>query len=74
MLILSRKKDESILIGSDIEISIISVQGDQVKIGINAPKEIDVFRKELFDDTKNENREASEITLNLQQIIGELEK
>ena len=69
MLILSRKKDESILIGSDIEVTVIAVQGDQVKLGINAPKKVDVYRKELFEEIQNENVEASEITLNLSDLL-----
>ena len=55
MLILSRKKDESILIGSDIEVTVIAVQGDQVKLGIKAPKKVDVYRRELFEEIQNEN-------------------
>lgn len=69
MLILSRKKDESILIGSDIEVTVIAVQGDQVKLGIKAPKKVDVYRKELFEEIQNENVEASEITLNLSDLL-----
>ena len=69
MLILSRKKDESILIGSDIEVTVIAVQGDQVKLGIKAPKKVDVYRKELFEEIQNENVEASEITLNLSELL-----
>ena len=69
MLILSRKKDESILIGSDIEVTVIAVQGDQVKLGIKAPKKVDVYWKELFEDIQNENVEASEITLNLSELL-----
>lgn len=70
MLILSRKKDESILVGSDIEITVISVQGDQVKLGIKAPKQVDVYRKELFEEIQHENVEASEITVNIGELIN----
>ena len=70
MLILSRKKDESILIGSDIEITVVSVQGDQVKLGIKAPKQVDVYRKELFEEIQHENKEAAEITVNIGQLIN----
>ena len=70
MLILSRKKDESILIGSDIEITVVSVQGDQVKLGIKAPKQVDVYRKELFEEIQHENKEAAEITINIGQLIN----
>lgn len=69
MLILSRKKDESILIGSDIEVTVIAVQGDQVKLGIKAPKKVDVYRKELFEEIQNENVEAAEITVNMSELL-----
>ena len=69
MLILSRKKDESILIGSDIEITVVSVQGDQVKLGIKAPKQVDVYRKELFEEIQHENKEAAEITVNIGALL-----
>lgn len=69
MLILSRKKDESILIGSDIEVTVIAVQGDQVKLGIKAPKKVDVYRKELFEEIQNENVEAAEITVNISDLL-----
>ena len=69
MLILSRKKEESILIGSEIEITVIAVQGDHVKLGIKAPKHIDVYRKELFEETKKENVEASELTINMNEFM-----
>lgn len=59
MLILSRKKGESIQIGDGIEVRIVAVQGDQVKIGIDAPKHVDVFRKEIYDQIQGENKQAT---------------
>lgn len=61
MLILSRKTDEKIKIGDNITITIIEVRGDQVKVGVEAPKEVKVFRQEVFNAIKNENKTASEI-------------
>ena len=58
MLILARKIDEKIKIGNDITITIISVQGDQVKIGVEAPKNVKVFRQEVFDAIQEENKAA----------------
>ena len=60
MLILSRKINEKIMIGDDISISIIEIKGEQVRIGVDAPKAIKVFRQEVFDAIKAENRAAAE--------------
>jgi carbon storage regulator len=57
MLIITRKLQESFVIGDGIEIFILDVQNDKVKIGINAPKEVSILRKELYD-TQNSNQEA----------------
>ena len=59
MLILSRKVDEKIKIGDNITITLIEVRGDQVKIGVEAPKNVKVFRQELFNAIQTENREAA---------------
>ncbi|MCF6093420.1 carbon storage regulator CsrA [Microaerobacter geothermalis] len=58
MLVLTRKSKESIMIGSDIEVTILSIEGDQVKLGISAPKEIDIHRKEIYLTIQNENQLA----------------
>ena len=57
MLVLSRQKDESIVIGEDIEITIVDVRGDKVRLGITAPKSISVHRREVFDAIKREKAE-----------------
>jgi carbon storage regulator len=62
MLILSRKINEKIMIGDDISISIIDIRNDQVRIGVNAPKNVKVFREEVFDAIRAENKAASEST------------
>ena len=59
MLALSRKKGESIILNNDIEISVLELRGDQVKIGINAPKEVPVYRKEVYLQIQKENEAAS---------------
>ena len=58
MLVLSRKKGQSIMIGDNVEIKIISVDGDQVKIGIVAPKSVKVHRSEVFEAIQEQNKEA----------------
>ncbi|MDR0447617.1 MAG: carbon storage regulator CsrA [Treponema sp.] len=60
MLILSRKINENIMIGEDISISIIEIRGDQVRIGVDAPKTVKVYRQEVFDAIKAENKAAAE--------------
>jgi carbon storage regulator len=79
MLILSRKIDEKIKIGEDITITLIDVHGDQVKIGVEAPKHVKVFRQEVFDAIQSENKAAvvgSETTNNENAIsaVSELSK
>ena len=58
MLALNRKVDESIMISNDIEIVVLAIQGEQVKLGINAPKHITVHRREVFDLISNENKQS----------------
>ncbi len=58
MLALSRKQGESIVIGNNIEITVLEAKGDQVKIGISAPKSVPVYRKEIYVQIQEENREA----------------
>ncbi len=60
MLILSRKTNEKIMIGDDISVSIIEIRGDQVRIGVDAPKTVKVFRQEVFDAIKAENKAAAQ--------------
>lgn len=59
MLVLSRKKDQAIMIGDNIELTILEIQGDQVRIGIIAPKNVSIHRKEIFLDIQEENRKAA---------------
>ncbi len=65
MLVLTRKKDQSIVINDNIEITILDVQGEQVRIGVNAPRNISVYRKEIFLQIAEENKKASEINNNI---------
>ncbi|MBO4439999.1 MAG: carbon storage regulator CsrA [Spirochaetaceae bacterium] len=68
MLILTRKTNEKIRIGNDITITIIEVRGDQVKVGVEAPKDVKVFRQEVFNAIQNENRAAVVNTANLDAL------
>ncbi len=58
MLALTRKKGETIIINDDIEITVLGTNGDQVKLGISAPKHIPVFRKEIYEQIQQENKES----------------
>ncbi|GLY09232.1 carbon storage regulator CsrA [Pseudobacillus badius] len=74
MLVLTRKTGEAIQIGDDIEITVISIKGDQVKLGINAPKHIDVHRKEVYLTIREENEQASAEVKNIFDILGKVNK
>ncbi len=69
MLALSRKKNEAIIINNNIEITVLDIRGDQIKIGISAPKEIPIYRKEVYIQIQNENKEATDVS-----AIDELKK
>lgn len=59
MLVLTRKKGEVIKIGDDIEITVIAAKGEQVKIGISAPENVEIYRKEVYEEIIAENQQAS---------------
>ncbi|MGP4078942.1 carbon storage regulator CsrA [Pseudalkalibacillus sp. R45] len=65
MLVLTRKPNQSIQIGDDIEIKVLGIDGDQIKIGINAPKNIDIHRKEIFLSIQEENSNAASVDTDL---------
>lgn len=74
MLVLARKKDEAIVIGDDIEIIITEITEDKVKIGINAPKHMKIFRKELLEQVKEENLQSAEAKVDLEALAKALKK
>jgi carbon storage regulator len=59
MLVLSRQRDESIMIGDDVEITIVDVRGDKVRLGITAPKQIPVHRREIYDAIQREKAQKA---------------
>ena len=65
MLVLTRKKDQSIIIGDDIEVTVIAIEGDQIKLGIKAPRSIDIQRKEIFLAIQEENHRAATAPVDL---------
>lgn len=60
MLALTRKKGESLVINNDIEITILEIRGDQIKLGVSAPKEVPIYRKEVYTQIQQENRKAAD--------------
>lgn len=69
MLVLSRKKNESLVIGENIEIKILEINGDQIKIGIKAPKEIEILRKEIVIKTEKENSTALKSNFDINKFL-----
>jgi len=61
MLVLTRKLQQSIVIGDEIEVVVLEIRGEQVRIGIKAPKNVTVHRKEIYDQIQEENRGATEV-------------
>jgi carbon storage regulator len=70
MLVLARKIGERIMIGDDIEVSIIDIRGDSVKLGIDAPKAVKVYRKEVFAAIQEENKAAAASATELPALDG----
>lgn len=68
MLVLTRRTNESIMIGDDVEVFVVAVTGDQVKIGIRAPRAIPVYRKEIYEEIQKENIRAAQIRLKEEEI------
>ncbi len=69
MLVLSRKLNESIMIGENVEVKIIDIKGDQVKVGIIAPRYISVYRKEIYEEIQKENKAAVALNKNAMQSL-----
>lgn len=69
MLVLTRKLHEAIQIGEEIEIKVVGIDGDQVRLGISAPRNIEIHRKEIFIEIKEENNRAAEVSTDLLKLI-----
>src|SRR6185437_10234410 len=61
MLVLARQRDETIMIGDEVEVTVVDIRGDKVRLGLNAPKTIAVHRKEIYDAIRRENRDAAQV-------------
>ena len=69
MLVLSRHRDESIMIGDDVVITIVDIRGDKVRLGIEAPQDIPVHRQEVYEAIQRENRRASQLGTSATQDV-----
>lgn len=74
MLVLTRKSNESIIINGNIEIKVIEIEDGKVKLGIDAPKEIEIHRKEVYEEIQEENKKAASGKLDLKEITKLLNK
>ena len=61
MLALSRKKNEALVINNNVEVTVLEIKGEQVKLGISAPREVPVYRKEVYVQIQNANKEAGDV-------------
>jgi len=81
MLVLSRQRDETIMIGDQVEITVVDIRGDKVKLGINAPRQVQVHRKEIYAAIQDENTQSNRLNVddlnvadyNLRQL-GKIQK
>ncbi len=65
MLVLTRKVGQKIIINNNIEVSVLETRGDTVKLGINAPREVTIYREEIFEEIKKTNQQSQETTQSL---------
>ncbi len=68
MLILTRKKDQKLIINDNIEICVVDIAGDQVKLGIVAPRDVKIYRSEVYENIKQENIEAAKVSKDLPKL------
>ncbi len=74
MLVLSRHRDESIMIGDDVVVTIVDIRGDKVRLGIDAPQDIPVHRQEVYDAIQRENQKASRVKPDDTRNLGNANK
>jgi len=74
MLVLTRKTNEAIQIGDEIELKVLAIEGDQVKLGIHAPHSVEIHRKEIYLDIQKENNEASHMPENVLDLLIKSQK
>ncbi|MBC5637897.1 carbon storage regulator CsrA [Ornithinibacillus sp. BX22] len=70
MLVLTRKRNEAIQIGDNIEITVLAIEGDQIKLGVTAPKSVEIHRKEIYIEIQNQNNEAANVSTDLLNLLS----
>lgn len=70
MLVLTRKKGEALQIGEHIEVKVLAIEGDQIKLGIHAPSSVDIYRKELYIAIQMQNNEAANVPTELLSLLN----
>lgn len=73
MLVLTRKKGQSIMVGDDVEISVVDINGDAVRIGIKAPKDVSIFRREIYEAIQEENIRAAKAAAEMAEKLKKLQ-
>ncbi|MGM0370402.1 MAG: carbon storage regulator CsrA [Bacillota bacterium] len=75
MLVLTRKENESIMIGDQIKVTVVESSGGQIRLGIEAPQEIEIYREELYQQIKEENKTAAQTKVeNLSKLVAQLKQ
>ena len=74
MLVLTRKKGEAVILNDNIEMTVLEIDGDQIKLGINAPKNVDIYRKEVYLSIQEENKQAANQKVSLDVLQSILKK
>lgn len=74
MLVLKRKVGETVMLGDDVEVTVLSVEGENVKLGFTAPQSVQILRKELYDSIRLENLNAGQATIEQEQVLHLLKK
>ena len=75
MLVLTRKENESIMIGDQVKVTVVEASGGQIRLGIEAPQQIEIYREELYKEIKEENKKASTVNVNkLSDLLGQINR
>lgn len=74
VLVLTRKRNQSIIIGDEVEVTVLEVRGDQVRLGVNAPRRVSVHRREVYDEIQQANQEAANTRRGLAEVLTFLKR